>query len=284
MPELGTSTGAPTETLGLVSPTVTTAQGTLPTAPAGPAQTTTTFTSPSPSQQIVDTSALIAQYENRIRGLMSEKDKAINERNQAISQLTDLQRTYESLQTQTQSSLTGAANAAQQAIDRASTMEQQMNVLQGEALRAQTLLERPHLAPYAQFIPAINDAEKVKAAIEQLETIRQQDIARQQQAIGQPPYGVNTNAPGMPPPLGAPATNWAQNVYQGRTVAPQLTGIPGSTPAQMNPAGGTDPTVAIQQLFNDAKRSGSPEDFERAIQQAALLSQTAINQQFGRSS
>lgn len=262
------STGATTELSGVVTPSTTT---TTPSTPA----------SVSPAQTIVDTSALIAQYESRIRNLMSEKDKAINERNQAITQLTELQQQHTTLQEQTQSSLTGAANAAQQAIDRSKSLEGEIARLQGEALRAQTLLEKPHLAPYAQFIPASSDPEAVKKAVEQLEAIRNQDLERNR-ALVQGAGQFATPPQPTPPPAAGQINPLA--LYQNRpNMSPSFAGMPGSTPAQMNPGAMTDPLVSIQQLFDDAKRSGDPSAFEKALEQSQLLARTSIDQQMGRS-
>jgi hypothetical protein len=243
-------------------------------SPVNPAQT-------APAQQIVETSAIISQYEQRINRLMSEKDKAINERNQVIANLTDVQQQLTALQEQTQTSLTGAANAAQQAIDRAKMLEIQLADLQAESLRNKTLLEKPHLAPYAQFIPASADPEKVRAAVEQLEQIRQQDLERNQGLRGQnqaPIPPVSQGSAQQNPTLGT--------IYQNRpTMNPAFPSYPGSSPAMMNPlATAADPIVAIEALFAEAKQTGDPQAFEQAVKQAALLSQTAVNQQLGRSS
>ena len=274
------STGDSTGQAGVVASVT---GGTPPTQPVNPAQT---FQQQQSSQQIAEISALTAKYEQRLSNLMSEKDRMAHERNQAISQLTALQEEHTRLQEQTQSSLSGAANAAQQAIDRTKSLEAKIAELEGESLRARTLLEKPHLAAYAQFIPTSTDPEKVKAAVEQLEQIRRQDLERNggyshQQQPGQP------SQPGQSgqPPLYQQQQQQVANLYQNRPTMPFQFGIPGSTPAQMNPAGlSPDPTTAIQQLFDDAKKSGDPAAFEQAVRQAATLSQTAIREQLGRSS
>ena len=259
----------------LTSPTVAPTDGMQPTV--SPSGTITTPPLVNPAQATTDVSGLMAQYEQRIARLMSEKDKAINERNQAISQLTELQNAHTTFQTQTQSSLSMAASAAQQAIDRGKLLDAQVLQLQAESLRAQTLLEKPHLAPYAQFIPMSNDPEAVKAAVAQLEQIRADDFKRTNPIVSQQTPSSLPSQPQNP-----------FNVYQGRpnvpfSVATGASQVPGSSPAQMNPSAITDPTVAISQLFDEARKSGDPAAFERALQQSQVLAQTAIQQQLGRS-
>lgn len=271
----------PSAALGVVSPSQQTT-GTAPVVHTTLVQAPSTVTTPSSTTP--DVTGIITQYEQRIRNLMSEKDKAVHERNQAITSQTTLQEQLTTLQNQTQSSLTGAANAAQQAIDRGKQLESQIAQLQGEALRANTLLEKPHLAPYANFIPAINDPEKIKKTIEQLEQIRQRDLEQNRAQFGGGPVQQQQQQTTTTANPGQTLQNVAQ-LYQGRQNMPMsLQQMPGSTPAQMNPSAYSDPTVLIQKLFDDAKKSGNPADFEKAIQEAAVLSQTAINQQLGRSS
>lgn len=258
----------------LTSPSAAPTDAAQPTV--SPSGTVTTPPLVNPVQATTDVSGLMAQYEQRIARLMSEKDKAINERNQAISQLTDLQNTHTSFQAQTQSSLTQAANAAQQAIERGKQLDVQVLHLQAESLRAQTLLEKPHLAAYAQFIPMSNDPEAVKAAVAQLEQIREDDFKRTHPLVAQ------QTSPTLP------AQQNPFNVYQGRpnipfSLATGASQVPGSSPAQMNPGALTDPTAAISQLFDEARKTGDSAAFERALQQAQVLSQTAIAQQMGRS-
>ena len=258
----------------LTSPSVAPTDGTQPTV--SPSGTVTTPPLVNPVQAPTDVSGLMAQYEARIARLMSEKDKAINERNTAISQLTELQKNLTDLQTQTQSSLTMAANAAQQAIERGKQLDAQVLQLQAEGLRAQTLLEKPHLAPYAKFIPMSNDPEAVKAAVLQLEQIREDDFKRTQPLVAQQA------------PSSLPAQQNPFNVYQGRpnipfSLATGAAQVPASSPAQMNPSTMTDPTAAISQLFDEARKTGDAAAFERALLQAQTLSQTAIQQQMGRS-
>ncbi len=85
-----------------------------PVSPVNPAQASTpTNTNPN----FPDVSAMMQQYEGRIRTLMSEKDKAINERNQAITAQAQMQQSLTEYQNQASSTLASTTTAAQQAID-----------------------------------------------------------------------------------------------------------------------------------------------------------------------
>lgn len=227
------------------------------------------------TSQTLDASGLIAQYEKRVRDLMSEKDKAIDERNKAIAQLTDLQNRFTTIQEQSQSSLTAAANSTQQAIDYGKQLEVQFAILKAENTRANAILKKPHLAPYAAFIPADSDETKVMAAIEQLEEINKQQMARvaPQQAL--PPQLPTLTQPNVAP------TNLL-DLYAGRpTMAPLM----GSAPAQMNPITTPEDQVKeIQKLFEQARLSGKHEDYERARDEAILRANASINAVTGRSS
>ncbi|SRR5579884_1433736 len=289
------STGATTDGTGLVTPPsqTSTPPAVQPSPSVNPAQTTPTPVTHT-TVATADVSTLIAQYEARIRNLMSEKDKAINERNTTISQLTALQKEYDDFKAMNSASLQASVENAQSAIDAKKALEQQVAALTGETLRAQTLLEKPHLAPYAQFIPASGDPEKVRQAVEQLEQIRQQDLQR---SLGLTASGNHHVSPGMPPAGqgGPPAQAVLPNgqvdpafasLYAGRANLPtSLTAaMPGSTPAQLNPAALTDPVAEIARLFEDARRTGRQEDFDRALQQSQVLANASIAQQLGRSS
>lgn len=277
MPDpISTPPAAPTDGGAGVNPSVPPAQ-----PPVNPGQAT----SANPS----DISGVIASYEQRISRLMSEKDKAVNERNQAISQLSDLQRVYTEEKAQTTNSLTNTANAAQSAIDQARVLEAQNQILQAELLRAKTLLAEPDLSLYEQFIPATSDPEKLQAAVNQLKAIRAQDLERQR-AYGQSTGQQIPPAQGVPP-TGTPGSNQQQpptfpnnpllNLYANRpSLAPQL--IPGSTPAQMNPAGAGNPMDTIEQTLREALNSGDSAKYSAALEAAKVQVGPIINAQLGR--
>lgn len=231
----------------------------------------------SPTDQILNTSALIAQYEQRVNRLMSEKDKAINERNQAISQLTENQQQLTSLQDQTSGSLTAAANSAQQAIDRAKQLEQELLLARAENTKLTALMQRPHLAPYANLIPSHGNAEDIGKALDQLEQIRQQDLDRYAK---QNP--TTTPAPTLPTQPMTPQSP-LQALYGNRAnmnpaLFQQTPTIPGSSPAAMNPAISDNPTAAVESFFIEARRIGTHAAFEDAVQKAAAF----VNTQYAR--
>ena len=233
-------------------------------------------------QNPADISGLIASYEQRIRNLMSEKDKALHERNQAISQLAELQNTYTAAQEQTANSLTNTANAAQAAINQNKTFEVTIAQLQSELLRAKTLLAEPDLAAYEQFIPATSDPVALQAAVDQLKKIRTQDIERFRAAGQLPP----STQPGVPAAQGVPSTPPGQpsvmNLYANRpSIAPQVF-APASSPAAMNPQGSGEPLTNIQDILHEAINSGDSTKYQQALDQAKLLATPLIQQQMGR--
>lgn len=270
-----------TNTQPTVAPTadpasVTPSGGTLAVPVVNPAQAPTTLSSS--QQNPVDVSGLIANYEGRIRTLMSEKDKAINERNVAISAQTEMQKSLTDLQAQSSTSLSQAATAAQTAIDENKQLRARVSVLEGELLRMKTLLEHPDLAPYADFIPATGDEAKQREAIEKLKAIREQDLARARN-----PYGVPqpTGAQGQPAQSGVPAQSPdLYGLYGNRpNIPPSLIG---SNPAQMHPAGGQSTVDSIAAMLKEARESGDPARFEEALRQSTVLARQAVDTQLGR--
>lgn len=242
----------------------------------------------SPTNGATDPSGLIANYEQRLRNMMSEKDKAINERNGVISQLTELQKQYTALQHQASDGLAGAANATQQAIDNGNRLQAENDTLKGELQRYKSLQKHPDLLPYLSFIPTRGTQEEQDKAIEELKAIREQDLQRVSQ--GQSPYFSNptlgaTNPAQLPPGTqpAAPLPNPLQSLYGNRpTMAPTAFGLPGSTPASMNPAGVGTTADSINKLLKDARDSGDPAKFESALEQAKTMANAAVRQQLGQ--
>jgi len=230
--------------------------------------------------------ALIATYDQRIRGLQSSYDKVINERNQTITNLTNLQEEYSRLKAQMDTSIHSSATTAQQALDHNRTLEQQIDDIKGQLNRANALLENPDLAPYARFVPASIDPEKVKQEVEQLKQIRQQDLDRLRGNQSSQGYSQQQQSSQL-------GNQSVLNLYQGRTnMAPgtqnqnqQTQEVPGSTPAQMNPmASVVNPTDEINRILTEARASGDPGKFQAALERAKELAPTAVNMQMGRSS
>jgi hypothetical protein len=237
-----------------------------------------------------DVSAVIASYENRIRTMMSEKDKAIHERNQAIAQLAELQQNYTQLQEQASSSLTQTANAAQSAITESQKNATLVQQLQGENQKLQLLLKNPHLAAYERYIPTAGTPEEQQKVIDDLNAIREADLAKVAQ--GQPPIVANPAALGAPQPNPAAAPAAYFNLLGQRTMlSPQVAAnlaavngatVPGSTPAMMSPTGAAGTTGAIEQMLREARATGDPAKFQDAVRQAATLAEADIATQMGR--
>lgn len=261
-----TPTGASTDgtTTASTSPVVGTS--------VNPAQATTTNTP-------LDVSGMMANYEQRISRLMSDKDKALNERNQSIAAQAEMQKALTELQAQSTATVASSVDAAQRAIDENKRLAARVQMLEADQLRSQVVLQKPHLAQYIEFIPITNDPEALKAAVEKLEAIREQDITRNKQAPYTPIPQPNPALPGTQ----SPANPSVLGLYAGRpNMAPGMQQLPGSSPALMNPAGAGSTLEAINQMLVDARNSGNPVDFERALEQSKLLAQQSINAQLGR--
>lgn len=275
MEQPGQPTGLPTPEGTPVTPSTGVTQGVNPaqalSSPQSQAQ---------PSSSTLDVSGMIATYEQRIRTLMSEKDKALHERNVAITAQTDLQKQLTDLQTQSSSAMGQAASAAQQAIDENKRLSARIGTLEGELLRARTLLEHPDLTPYAEFIPVTGDEAKQREAIEKLKAIREQDLARVRGTF--PPQSTlpSQQSSGQGQPGGVPQQSPdLYGLYAGRpNVPPQFA----SNPAQMHPAGGESTITSIDKLLREARASGDSSRFEEALRQAQVLARTAVDTQLGR--
>lgn len=259
------STGVPTGNEPGVNPTPAAPPPVSPAQnqPATPAQN---------SQNIVDTSVLIANYEQRIRGFQSENDKLRDALSKSVSNETRLQQAYTELQTRSDSSVNSAAEAAQSAINRAVGIEQQLATALAKAAKLEALLARPHLAPYVALIPETADPEQLKSTLDTLEQIRQRDLE-----ANRPATPTLSTVPVTPPAPNNPYAPWANRP----TMNPMLqqtppVPIPSSSPAQMHPAGPGDMNIAIQQLYDRAKATGRDEDWQVAHAEAKLLAATAI--------
>jgi hypothetical protein len=223
--------------------------------------------------QALDTSGLIASYEQRLNSLMSQKDKAVNERNIAISQLTENQKSLTDLQGQTQGSITAAANAAQQAIERTKQLESELIQAKALIVKYSALLKRPHLAAYDQLIPLEADETKMNAALDQLEGIRLRDLEQ---------YAKQNPTAPVPAPTPQTPQDILQNLYGQRAnmnpaIFQNQQPIPSSSPASMNPAGGVSTTQTVQSFFDEANRIGTKQAFDDAVQKAALFAKNTYS-------
>jgi hypothetical protein len=228
---------------------------------------------------------LVAQWEKRHRDLMSEKDRMANDRDKAIAAQVKMQEEHTALKEQSSNALTGAAQTTQSAIDQAKILADKIAQLEAENVRNRVLLENPDLAPYAALIPPSSDEAKVRETVanlkkineEQFKRLASQPVQQQQQlpAGGQPPQQVAdimslyAGRPGMNPML--PGMPLAQ--------------LPGSTPAAMAPAGSVeDQNKAIDEILTEAKKSGDPQKFAAALEEAKSRAKALVNSVTGYSS
>jgi len=234
---------------------------------------------------------IIATYEGRLRAMQSENDKLRAALNSAVGEQTRLQNESAQEQLAHQTALTNAATAAQAALDRAAKLETDYKIAQAQAAKSQALLERPHLAGYAQLIPATTDTEALKSTLDTLEQIRNRDLEAAR--AGAPPsvlpgVGLPTPTPqtlpnpaqGQPPSLAAQQLAYAQQLYGNRPTMAPMFAIPPSQPATMHPTGGADPTQTIASNLAKARAqalaSGDMSILERAIEEQKTLLPVAL--------
>ncbi len=270
---------------------------TLPTVPVNPAQAPQQqYVPPSSPQQQTDVSGLIANYENRLRDLMSKHDKMLNERNASINAQAQMQQQLTQLQESATTGLSSAVDNAQRAINENTQLRAQVQALQADLVRFRVLAETPDLLPYTNYIPA-GDEAAVREHVKTFQTMREQDLARFR-PVGQGGYAPSA-FPGVPAipqftPAGTPALPAMQqvqpgqqqpnimNLYQNRpTMAPPYQQVPGSQPALMNPNGGMSASDSINTMLREAREKG-PDAFNAALEQAKVLAVSDINQQIGR--
>lgn len=230
-----------------------------------------------------------ANFQARINNLMSEKDRAINERDKKIGELAALQNEYTQYKEMNSGSLNSAVDAGQRLVEENKKLQVEVTSLKGQVIRANVLMQKPHLAAYQEFIPANASEEELNNAINKLEQIRQADLQRNgamfpPSSQGQVGQGQQQGQVGQGQQGQAaldPATIIG-NLYQGRANLPQSlvqAQTIGSTPSQMNPNGDLSPTARIQRLFDDAKASSNPNAYQDAVAQAAVLANSMIAQQ-----
>jgi len=261
---------------------------------ASPLLTQIPSAAPQGSPNTPDVSALLANQEQRVRDLMSQKDRAINERNQVISQYTALQNQYAELQQQSSTALAAAADTNHQAITQVQQLQAENAQLKGHLQRSQALEQHPELLPYKEFVPVTGTPEEQLAAITKLQEIRQQDMQRissQQQPFFQQSFatpGIPGASGQTPVPIPAPSPDMSslatfQALYGHRsTIPPFMASQPGSTPATMSPAGAASTVDSIDQMMKEAMATGDSVAFEKARQQAIQLANQTVNQQLGR--
>lgn len=209
-----------------------------PVAPVSPSPISTPVAplAPLATPNSVDTSTFIqqvAQYETRVRDLQSSRDRIAEEANRAKSELDALKARHTEM-------MSGAADAARQALEKASQLEQQLQQERARSLKAEALAAHPELAPYAELISATVDQNALNAQIAALTAARERDLAAQQAA----------HTPTSP--------------ANSRTI------IPPANPARPNPSG--QPGPSTQQMETDlraameqALRSNDYSIFDRAV-------------------
>jgi chromosome segregation ATPase len=206
--------------------------------PTSPAPSTPVAPTAPVSPSATDTTAYIqqmAQYELRVRDLQSKSDRAIEEANRVKAEL-------EAVKTQNATILSGSADVARQALEKATQLEQRLQQEQARSLRAEALAAHPELVHYADLIAPTNNQEELNARIAALTAARERDIAAMQQATTTTPQNPNS-----------------------RTV------IPPANPARPNPTNVTGPSAQqmeteLRTAMETALRNNDYAAFEQAVQ------------------
>lgn len=145
-----------------------------------------------------------ANADQRIRDLMSQKDKAHAELAKTQQDVLTLQGEL----TKYKETVQGATDATRQLLEQKVALEREREQYRAEALKLQKLAQAPELLPYEKFIPATTDEAVLQAAIEQFKLLRDQDLARVAKPIdpAQGPRALypTTNVPPAQPAGGAP--------------------------------------------------------------------------------
>lgn len=241
----------------------------------------TTLVSPAPSTTIAPTSfthippstapavdpSLIANYEQRVRSLMSEKDRTKADYERAVAERLELQRQKDDLERLHQSTVSASTKSIQEALDRAKEYEAHLTKERARTAKLTKLLAHPELAAYAAFIPETDNETQLEEAIKALKETRERDIQaalQQQQATLQQQV-----RPTAPDPRSV--------------LSPNNTFIPPAQPARPAQASTVSSAEALdQKLKLAAQEAFEKKDssiWERALQEAALAAQAQYNQQ-----
>jgi hypothetical protein len=164
--------------------------------------------------------------DQRIRDLMSQKDRAIREANLHQQKAIELQNTLDQTTQHYSSLVEGATRATDELQRMKAQLEAEKQQLQAEAVKLQVLMAYPEIQPYAKFIPASTDADQVKASVEEFLAARQAEQARAQAAVPPTPSAALRNL--------YPANN------------PGLPAIPPAQPSSVAPGDATQKTSDFQ--------------------------------------
>jgi len=268
-------TGDPTNPTGSVTPVL--ADNNQQSGSTNPTGSVNTM----PSSNQPDVSGIIANYEKRLRDLMSKADKATEERNQSIASQAEMQKQLTSLQEKSQLDMAQVTSAAQSAIDQAKQFSDKLAIIEAENTRNALLLQHPDVAPYASFIPASADAEKVKQAIEQLKMINKQQLDRLALPKAEPPQTLPLQTNNIIESLYGNRPNMAPAALNATPIGQ----IPGSNPVSMAPMGSPeDQNKAIEQMLKEAQMSNDPVKFAAAMEEAKKRAEMLLKGVVGSSS
>lgn len=140
--------------------------------------------------------------EERIRRIMSERDRTQNEYNKQVAERLKLEQQLATEKTERERITNAAAQNTQQILDQKRQVEQELEHHKAETLKLSKLVQYPELRDYAALLPQTTDEAVLNNAIASLLTARERDIEAAKQATL---ATMQTHAPVAPaqqnPPL-----------------------------------------------------------------------------------
>lgn len=274
MPDDPTATGVSTASTTTVNPAQQSV--TIPTAPfVSPPLTTTTgnytvSTSSSPMNHDE-----IQKYEERIRALMSEKDRHRSEYERAVADRQSTQQQLDELTRKQAEIMNGAAKSVEAALNAQKATEAQMQAQAAENTKLRLLMQHPDLAPYADLIPAHADEGQMRGQIEKFLAARKADLERAMAAQTPPTPAAPQTPPSGEPKAGEPNL-W--NLYPKGTIPP-------TAPARPQPGASAHSVDSLQaDLKSKMEQFLSNRDLDgmqRYLQEQAKLAETITRAQLG---
>lgn len=129
-----------------------------------------------PDKGPVGTNVTAEEYERRIAGMMSAKDKAEAEAKRLASELAALKQSATTIETEKAKIVTEIGAKIDAEMAKAKQFEGELNSTKALLAKAEVLLENPELIPYQELIPASTDKEAIKKALDSLKTARDRDM------------------------------------------------------------------------------------------------------------
>lgn len=234
-------------------------------APALPQTPSLSFSIPSTPAPDLAQQETLRRYEERVRALMSEKDKAKLELERAVADRLELEKKLQETISTTRTVVEGATRGTQEALDLKKQTDAELARIKAENTKLNVLLQHPDLAPYAEFLPASDDPTVLEAAVTKLKNIRDAEIAKVTATV-------------------APATSQTSSSSLPSDYVPR-NNVPPAVPVRPAPnaANGATTNDAVKAKLDAAMREASLKNdssiFERAVAEILPTAQAMARQQ-----